>query len=126
MTPRSTLVAMLIALAGAGAAQAPQKIAELEGRAAGKPQRCLPLPPGRLFNTSDSDPHLLLYDDGKTVWASRLATDCRFGPGESIIPDTSASYYCQGDFVRQGNRIELSPFGARCALGKFTPWRTAK
>ena len=102
------------------------RVAELTGRTPGKPQRCLGVQPGVLFATADADPHLLIYDDGKTVWANRLASSCEFGPGETIIPDETASYYCKGDFVRQGSRIELSPFGKRCVLGDFTPYRTAK
>jgi hypothetical protein len=125
MTPRLAIVFAALA-AIAAAPLATPNIAELQGRAPGKPQRCVPLAPGQLFSTSESDPHLLLYDDGKTIWASRLDASCGFGPGDSIIPDSPASYYCHGDFVRQGGRVELSPFGARCALGNFTPYRTAK
>jgi hypothetical protein len=108
------------------ASAADQPAAELSGRTPGKPQRCVTLAPGAAFSTSDSDPHLLLYDDGKTIWASRLDSSCGFGPSESIIPDETAAYYCRGDFVRQGNRIELSPFGRRCALGNFVPYRAPK
>jgi hypothetical protein len=127
MTPR--LAILIAAFAAISAAPPPldtTKVAELEGRVPGKPQRCVSLSPGSLFSTADSDPLLLLYDDGKTVWASRLDASCGFGPGESIIPDSPASYYCHGDFVRQGSRIELSPFGARCALGDFVPYRNVK
>jgi len=127
MTPRLALVvAALAALAAAPAPPAASKIAELQGRAPGKPQRCVSVTAGQLFSTADSDAHLLLYDDGKTIWASRLDASCSFGTGDSIIPDSPASFYCQGDFVRQGSRIELSPFGRRCALGNFTPYRPAK
>jgi hypothetical protein len=126
MTPRIALT--FAALAAISAAPVPlPKIAELAGRAPGKAQRCVSLPAGRLFSTSDSDPHLLLYDDGKTIWASRLDASCGFGPGQSIIPDSPASYYCHGDFVRQGGgRVELNPFGHRCVLGDFVPYKRAK
>jgi hypothetical protein len=122
MKPRIALVIATLACASAAPPQAKQ-VAELDGRAPGKPQRCVGVPPGGHFETSSEDPHLLLYDDGKTIWASRLDSSCGFGPAESVIPDTAASYYCQGDFVRQGGRIELSPFGKRCALNRFTPYR---
>ena len=82
--------------------------------------------PGALFHTSNSDPHLLLYDDGKTIWASTLDANCGFEPGESVVPDGSASYYCRGDFMRAGNRVTLLPFGRTCALGDFTPYKIAK
>jgi len=117
-------IALLAVMLTASAADSPPQ--ELSGRTAGKPQRCVSVQPGTAFFTADSDPHLLLYDDGKTIWASRLEASCGFGPSESIIPDETASYYCKGDLVRQGNRIELSPFGRRCALGNFTPYRVSK
>jgi hypothetical protein len=129
---KQTIAILVIAFAAAAAAPSATplagqaNVAELQGRIAGKPQQCIPGEPGILFSTADSDPHLLFYDDGKTVWANSLSPSCGFGPGETVVPDASASYYCSGDFVRQGRRIELSPFGQRCALGKFTPYRTAK
>ena len=130
MKPRIAILAAALACSSAApppaARVAPKLVAELTGRSAGKPQRCVSVQPGMLFSTSDQNPHLLLYDDGKTIWASDLGSSCGFGPGDSIIPDSPASYYCHGDFVRQGSRIELSPFGQRCVLGNFTPYRTAK
>src|SRR5262245_10265474 len=117
-------IALLAVILTTSAADNPPT--ELNGRTPGKPQRCVSVQPGSGFFTSDSDPHLLIYDDGKTVWASHLDASCGFGPSESIIPDENASYYCKGDFVRQGSRIELSPFGRRCALGNFTPYRVVK
>ena len=104
---------------------APGLASELTGRTAGKPQRCVSGTPGILFRTSDSDPALLLYDDGKTVWASNLGPTCGYGPSESVVPDASASYYCKGDFVRAGGRNVIIP-ARRCTLGDFTPWRAAK
>jgi hypothetical protein len=130
MSPRLALLAAVLAALTAAPSPAPapatNQVAELAGRAPGEPQRCVGVRPGALFATADSDPHVLLYDDGKTIWVSPLQASCEFGPGESIIPDETASYYCRGDFVRQGSRIELSPFGKRCVLGNFTPYRTAK
>lgn len=118
------------ALAGStappAASVAPKVVAELAGRTPGKSQRCVSVQPGLLFQTSGEDPHLLLYNDGKAIWASKLEPSCGFGPNESVIPDETAASYCHGDFVRQGNRIELSPFGAHCVLGNFTPYRNAR
>jgi hypothetical protein len=120
------LVLITAALACSSAAP-PKPVAELKGRTAGKPQRCVGVEPGVEFNTSDEDPHLLLYDDGKTIWANNLGTGCGFGPSESVIPaGESASFYCRGDFVKAGSRMNLSPFGQRCVLGNFTPYRSAK
>ena len=119
------------ALAGLCAAPSPVPvpvpgIADLAGRTPGKPQRCIPGQSGLLFQTSQADPHLLLYDDGKTLWVSKLAPSCGFGPGQSAIPDGFASSYCRGDFVLAGGRETLLPFGRRCVLGDFTPYRKAK
>jgi hypothetical protein len=123
------VVILAAAIAGFGAAPqstpvaAGKDVAELAGRTAGKPQRCVSVQPGRLFSVSDSNPNLLLYDDGKTIWVSEVGSSCSFEPGETAIPDESSSYYCHGDFVRPGSRITLLPFGRRCALHEFTPYR---
>jgi hypothetical protein len=120
------------ALAGSCAASqppstaVPKQVAELAKRTPGKPQHCVTVEPGLLFRVSDADPHLLLYDDGNTIWASVLAPGCGFEAGQSVIPDESASYYCRGDFVRAGSRQTLLPFGHRCVLGDFTPYRNAR
>jgi hypothetical protein len=108
--------------------QSSKPIADLEGRVAGKPQRCMNAADKRIiFYTADADPGLLLFDDGKVIWANRLAPGCSLGPGENAVPDSTASYYCKGDFVRAGGATVLSPFGARCTLGNFTPYAaTAK
>jgi len=125
MKPRLTLAAALAVIAAAPLAM--PNIAELQGRVRGKPQRCLGMPAGSSFATADADPHILIYDDGKTVWANRLDASCNFDPGETIIADSPAAYYCHGDFVRQGSsRVELNPFGRRCALGNFVPYKITK
>ena len=128
MTPR--LAFAFAALAAIVAAPAPprhpSKVAELLGRSPGKPQRCLGIPQGTMFTTEVSDPHLLIYDDGKTVWANQLNSTCDFRLGDSIIADEPASYHCHGDFVRQGKPMGLNPFGRRCTLGDFVPYRKAK
>jgi hypothetical protein len=103
----------------------PPTVSELAGRTPGKTQRCVAGQPGLLFRMSESDPHLVLYDDGKKIWASNLGPSCGFEPGQTIVPDASASYYCKGDMVRAGSRITLIPRG-HCALGDFTPYAAAK
>ena len=124
------VLALLIAmLAGSSAAPQPAPKAphgkvpeELVGRSPGKTQRCVPFEPGRLFNVSRSDPHVLLYEKGKTIWASKLPDNCSFEAGQTVVPDSNASYYCSGDLVRAGERITLEPFGALCAVGEFTAY----
>jgi hypothetical protein len=130
MLPRiAILTLVLISTSSASRPPAPAtplKVAELAGRIAGKPQRCFGAQSIQLFTTSASDPHVLLYDDGKTIWVSRLDASCEFGRGESIIPASAEAYYCRGDFVREGSRVQLNPFGRSCVLGDFTPYRSAK
>ena len=129
MRPRAFLLTAAFAIlcaAPSPAPIAPQKIAELAGRIAGNPQRCVGVQPGDLFTTADSDGHLLLYDDGKTIWVSTLEASCGFAPGQTVITDESASYFCRGDFVRAGHRTTLSPFGQHCALSNFTPYHKTK
>jgi hypothetical protein len=130
MSPRIAILAFALLSAYSAsprpASVAPTKVAELAGRTAGKPQRCLGAQSIQLFTTSASDPHVLLYDDGKTIWVSQLDASCEFGPSETIIPTSAEPYYCRGDFVRQGSRVQLNPFGRSCVLGDFTPYRSAK
>lgn len=101
----------------------PQRIPELAGRTEGKTQRCLPGPRDVLFRVSDSDPNALIFDDGKRIWVSHMAANCQFEPGQTVIPDTLAAYYCSGDMVREGGRVTLTP-SRYCALGSFTPYAT--
>jgi hypothetical protein len=99
----------------------PKKMSELAGRTEGKTQRCLPGPRGVLFRVSDSDPNALIFDDGKRIWVSHMAANCQYEPGQTVIPDTLAAYYCSGDMVREGGRVTLAP-SRYCALGSFTPY----
>src|SRR4051812_31659305 len=129
MVMKMELTILIAVLAGSSAVSQPApKVArsnvpeELIGRSAGKTQRCVAFEPGRLFSVSRSDPHLLLYERGKTIWASKLDPTCGFEAGQTVVPDSNASYYCRGDLVRAGERITLEPFGALCAVGDFTAY----
>ena len=129
MKLRIAILIALLSASGAGSKAPPTEmrpiVAELAGRIAGKPQRCIPGQPGLLFQISGTDPHLLLYDDGKKIWASDLGPNCGFEPGQIVVPDESASYYCHGDQVRAGGRVIIFP-GGHCALGDFTPYSGPK
>jgi hypothetical protein len=96
-------------------------MSELAGRTEGRTQRCLPGPRDVLFRVSDSDPNALIYDDGNRIWVSHMAANCQYQPGQTVIPDTLAAYYCSGDMVREGGRMALMP-SRYCALGPFTPY----
>ena len=96
--------------------------AELAGRTAGKAKRCIAVDPRQLFIVSRSDPHVLLYEHGDKIWATRLDASCGFEAGRTVVPDTMAHQQCKGDLVRMGGRITLIPFGELCMLGDFTPY----
>jgi hypothetical protein len=127
MKLRIALLAAAFVCSSAAPPSAPtastSKVAELAKRTPGKPQRCINGQSGLVFRTADADPHLLLYDDGKTIWASNLGPGCGFEPGQTAVPDATASYYCRGDFVQAGSRETVLPFGRHCVLGEFTPYR---
>ena len=119
---KAAIIILGAALALSGAAPR-NAVTELTGRTPGKTQRCIPFKPGSLFTVSRSDPHVLLYDDGEMIWATKLAASCGFQAGQTAVPDSNAAYYCSGDLVRTGGRVTLMPFGELCALGKFTGYK---
>jgi hypothetical protein len=121
------LVALLACSCAKGApepvAPPPQRVAELAGRLPVTSQRCIGVESGRLFRISNSDPHVLLYEEDKVIWVSTLEDSCGFAPGQTVIPDSNAAYYCKGDLVRSGEQVTLLPFGRICALGNFTAFK---
>jgi hypothetical protein len=127
MKMRIALIAAAFACSSAAPRSPPtasnKQVAELAGRTLGKPQRCINGQSGLVFRTSEADAHLLLYDDGKTIWATNLGPSCGFEPGQTAVPDATASYYCRGDAVQAGSREMVLPFGRHCVLGEFTPYR---
>jgi hypothetical protein len=114
------LAGMLAASSAALTAPPNDQPAELAGRTAGKPQRCIPFDPRQLFNVSRSDSHVLLYEHGDKIWATRLDPSCGFEAGRTVTQDAIANNACKGDLVRMGGRITLIPFGELCMLGDFT------
>jgi hypothetical protein len=123
---RLSLVLFVAALAGSCSAPqpvpvAPRQVAELAGRTAGKAQRCVPAQPNPVFRVSQSDPHMLLYGEGKTIWATDLGPGCSFGESGTAQPENASSYYCHGDFVRAPGPLNLLP-GPHCVLGDFLPY----
>lgn len=120
---KAGIVILIAALALSGAAPR-NAVTELAGRNPGKTQRCISFKPGSLFTVSRSDAHVLLYEDGETLWATKLAASCGFQAGQTAVPDSNAAYYCSGDLVRTGGRVTLMPFGELCALGKFTAYKS--
>ena len=119
------LAGALAASSAALTASLERQPAELAGRTAGKAQRCIPFDPRHLFTLSRSDPHVLLYERGDRIWATRLDPSCGFEAGRTVTQDAIANNACKGDLVRMGGRVTLIPFGELCTLGDFTPYTAA-
>jgi hypothetical protein len=95
---------------------------ELVGRVAGAPKRCVSISSIQTLRISDSDPHLLLYGNGPTIWANALGPNCSFGRDEILVTEPTGSSYCRGDVVRSIDRISHFP-GPTCVFGDFIPYR---
>jgi hypothetical protein len=96
---------------------------ELDGKVAGKPERCISsLSAGNLIRVSDD--MLLFRQSGRLVYQNRLRAPC---PGlerdhDIIITETFGSQQCQGDLIRLVDRFSGIP-GPVCSLGEFVPYR---
>jgi hypothetical protein len=94
--------------------------AELAGRSAGPPQRCVMTDQTSSLRISDNDRHTLLYGAGKTIWANHLG-QCGFGDNDLLVTEPLGSYNCRGDLVRSFDRSSHIP-GPACVLGDFVPY----
>jgi len=94
---------------------------QLAGRAAGPPQRCVPISPLQALRVSDADPHLILYGSGRTLWANPLGPHCSFRYDDVLLTEPFGSSYCRGDLVRSFDRNTHIP-GPACVLGDFIPY----
>ncbi|HYC94553.1 MAG TPA: hypothetical protein VEB39_02515 [Sphingomicrobium sp.] len=120
---RTTLLAILAAIAGCAPsmpAGAPAPLAELAGRTAGAPQRCVPT--HLTGSMRIAAPQTILYGSGRTVWVNRLASDClRTGPMDVLIVEPMGTQYCRGDRIRSIDPVSKIP-GPFCLLGDFVPY----
>jgi len=116
--------ASLTAIAGSCApsqpATRPAAIAELAGRTAGAPQRCVTIEQNQNLRIADSG--TVIYGSGKTVWVNRLASIC---PGATrmdiLIVEPMGLQYCRGDRARTIDPVSKTP-GPACILGDFVPY----
>jgi hypothetical protein len=126
MVPRMTRTLAALALVLGSCAPSPPAAqqrgpdAELAGRVAGAPERCVTISSQQSFRVSDSDRHLLLYGSGRTIWANRLG-QCTFGSDDVLVTEPFGSSYCRGDLVRSFDRQSRIP-GPACVLGEFVPY----
>ena len=94
---------------------------ELAGLVAGPAKRCVSITSLQSLRVSDSDPHLLLYGSGLTVWANPLGPHCSFRHDDVLVTQPTSSEYCEGDIVRSFDRYSKIP-GPACVLGNFIPY----
>jgi hypothetical protein len=95
--------------------------AELAGRVAGTPSRCLSIGPSSGLRVADSDRHMLISGSGRIVWSNSLGPSCGFGPNDLLVFEPLGNQYCRGDIVRSVDRTSGIP-GPSCVLGDFVPW----
>lgn len=95
--------------------------AELVGRAAGPAQRCVQIQPNETLRISGTDPHMIVYGSGRSVFANDLGRACGFGTNDILITEPFGSYYCRGDIMRSVDRYSRIP-GPACVLGDFVPY----
>lgn len=93
---------------------------ELAGRKAGAPRRCVPILQAQALHVSETNPHVLIYGSGRTVWANNLG-QCRFGSDDILVTEPFGSSYCGGDVVRSLDRLSRIP-GPTCILSDFVPY----
>jgi hypothetical protein len=96
-------------------------VSELAGRVVGPPQQCVSIESQQSLRVSDSDHHTLLYGNGRTIWANRLAQQCTFRSDDVLVTEPTGPSYCRGDIVRSFDRLSRIP-GPACVLGDFIPY----
>jgi hypothetical protein len=94
---------------------------ELAGRTAAAPEHCVPMREASALRVSDSDPHMLLYGSGKTIWANDLG-HCSLRRGDVLISEPLGSHYCRGDVIRSVDSVTRTIPGPVCVLGDFVPY----
>lgn len=103
------------------AAQVQGPASELAGLVAGPPKRCVSITPLESLRVSDSDPHLLIYGNGRTIYANPLGPHCSFRHDDVLVMQPTSSEYCEGDIARSIDRYSKIP-GPACVLGNFIPY----
>src|SRR3990170_5109613 len=93
------LAAIVAGCAPSSPVGAPALIAELAGRTAGAPQRCVPTQ--QTGSMRIAAPQVILYGSGRTIWVNRLASNCLgMTPPNSLVVEPFGAQYCRGDRVR--------------------------
>jgi len=95
---------------------------EIAGRVSGPPQSCINSHQSANLRVVNSQ--TLAYDDGPTIWVTRLGAQC---PGVQtlstiIVEPKLGGEYCRGDHVRGLEQGAIIP-GATCFIGDWVPYR---
>jgi hypothetical protein len=94
---------------------------ELAGRTAGIPQECLTFDRTEALRVSETDRHVLIYGNGRTIWANDVGPSCGFSLHDVLVTKPVAGRYCRGDVVRSFDRTSRTP-GPSCTLGNFVSY----
>lgn len=120
---KMAFVGLTVALAGCAAPppiQPNAPIAELAGRVAGQPQRCVSIRQGESLQPANRN--TLLYGHGRTVWINELQGGCGgFSRWDVLVLEPVGTQYCRGDLVRSIDPVSRIP-GPTCRLGDFMPY----
>lgn len=129
---RWMMFAPLLLGACAGSYEPPRltekQTAELEkalaGKVAGEKQNCIPMRPQSSFRAISGN--VVLYRmSGSLIYRNDLLGSCPgLTRGDTLILRTIGSQYCRGDIVSSADLTTGMRTGS-CALGDFTPYRTA-
>jgi len=95
---------------------------EVAGRVAGAPANCIDSHQSSNLRVVDS--RTLAYDDGRTLWITRLAAAC---PGIEafstvIVEPQLGGQYCRGDHIRGLEQGAIIP-GPTCFIADWAPYR---
>ena len=95
-------------------------IAEIAGRVAGPPQRCVVTTQSEGFRAANRN--TLLLRRGKSIWVNQVQGGCgSFGQWDVLVTEPIGTQYCEGDLIRSFDPVSKIP-GPTCRLGAFIPY----
>ena len=95
-------------------------IADIAGRVAGAPQRCVATTQSEGFRAANRN--TLLLRRGKSMWVNQLQGGCGgFGQWDVLVTEPIGTQHCEGDLIRSFDPVSRIP-GPTCRLGAFIPY----
>ena len=121
---RFVTICLAAALAGCTAPPPPvannAPIAEIAGRVAGPPQRCVVTTQSEGFRAANRN--TLLLRRGKSIWVNQVRGGCgSFGQWDVLVTEPIGTQHCEGDLIRSFDPVSKIP-GPTCRLGAFIPY----